>query len=80
MGFGLGTETAPYNGEGNCKSTAGEDPFQIQIDGSGKNKLTNLKSNKFTISEMEVWEIIYEKRSQSSKMWESLFYILMSDL
>ncbi len=63
MGFGLGAESAPYNGEGNCKSMAEEAPYKIEVDGAGKNKLTNMMGNKFTISEMEVWEIIYVKRS-----------------
>lgn len=42
---------------------AEEAPYKIEVDGAGKNKLTNMMGNKFTISEMEVWEIIYVKRS-----------------
>jgi hypothetical protein len=67
MGFDLGTEKAGKD-LFNCISKAGESPYMIQVDHAGKNKLTNLMSEKFTISELEVWEVICEKRSQSSKM------------
>jgi hypothetical protein len=59
MGFDLGTGKDLFN----CISKAEESPYMIQVDGAGKNKLTNLMSERFTISELEVWEVISEKRS-----------------
>ena len=47
----------PFNGEKNCKSTANKSGFGITFDESGKNMLTNMKDGRFTISELEVWEV-----------------------
>ena len=58
----------PFNKDNACLSDANEDGYQIGMDSEKINKLTNLKCEKyfgfdqckFTISELEVWEIIYE--------------------
>ena len=59
MGFDLGAETTPLNL--NCISKSRESPYLIQEDSDGRNLLTNLiDKNNFTISELEVWEVIRE--------------------
>jgi hypothetical protein len=47
----------PFNGDGNCKSFANYPGYKIVIEG-GKNMLTNKEDEDFTISELEVWEVI----------------------
>ena len=47
----------PLNGDGNCLSYANSPGYGIPIDKDGINLLTNKKDKKFTISELEVWEI-----------------------
>jgi hypothetical protein len=54
---------SPFNGSNKCVSNANSNTYQIGIDSQGRNKLTNLKCNEFgmsffSISEIEVWEII----------------------
>ena len=70
--FGLSELQAflePFNKDNACWSNANEDVYQVEMDSEKINKLTNLKCEKdkygfdqsiFTISELEVWEIIYE--------------------
>jgi hypothetical protein len=58
----------PFNRDNACLSSANRDGYQIEMDNEKINKLTNLKCESefefdrcdFTISELEVWEIIYE--------------------
>jgi hypothetical protein len=33
--------------------------YDIPVDGAGTNMLTNKKSERFTISELEVWQVTY---------------------
>jgi hypothetical protein len=47
----------PFNGDGKCASWANESGYKIVIEGE-KNMLTNFKDGYFTISELEVWEVI----------------------
>jgi hypothetical protein len=47
----------PYNGDGKCRSWANRDGYKIVIEG-GKNMLTNKEDGWFTISELEVWEVV----------------------
>jgi hypothetical protein len=47
----------PFNGDGNCISNANKPGYKIVIEG-GKNMLTNNKDGWFTISELEVWEVV----------------------
>ena len=47
----------PFNGNGNCRSHANKPVYGIPVDADGNNMLTNKKDGKFTISELEVWEI-----------------------
>jgi hypothetical protein len=47
----------PFNGDGKCWSWANRDGFKIVIEG-GKNMLTNKEDGSFTISEIEVWEVV----------------------
>jgi hypothetical protein len=47
----------PFNGDRKCESWANRDGYKIVIEG-GKNMLTNKKDRYFTISELEVWEVI----------------------
>jgi hypothetical protein len=60
----------PFNEDKNCWSHANEGVYHIGIDSEGRNKLTNLKCEKndlgseiseFSISELEVWAIVFEK-------------------
>ncbi len=51
----------PFNGDGNCRSRANESGYRIPVDGAGKNMLTNLENWKFTITELEVWQVEYLK-------------------
>jgi hypothetical protein len=58
------TTFSPFNGNYKCVSNANSNTYQIGMDSQGRNKLTNLKCNKkgmseFSISEIEVWEIMY---------------------
>jgi hypothetical protein len=47
----------PFNGDGKCVSCAYQSGYKIVIEG-GKNMLTNYKDGNFTISELEVWEVV----------------------
>ena len=47
----------PFNGDGNCKSSANEPSYGIPVDANGNNMLTNKEDEEFTISELEVWEV-----------------------
>ena len=62
----------PFNGNDKCESYANIVGYHITMDSESKSNLTNLKCQKqhplldvflcnFTISELEVWEIIFEK-------------------
>ncbi len=46
-----------FNGDNSCYSYANESGYCIGLEGR-KNMLTNNKDGLFTISEIEVWEII----------------------
>jgi hypothetical protein len=46
----------PFNGNGKCGSYANLSGYKIFIEG-GKNMLTNKEDERFTISELEVWEV-----------------------
>jgi hypothetical protein len=47
----------PFNGDGKCYSYANWSGYKIVIEG-GKNMLTNKEDGNFTISELEVWEVV----------------------
>jgi hypothetical protein len=47
----------PFNGDGKCRSLANLPGYKIVKEG-GKNMLTNNKDGDFTISELEVWEVV----------------------
>jgi len=49
----------PLNGENNCLSCAEMSSFQIPIDNKGLNELTGEEDGAFSISELEVWEMIW---------------------
>jgi hypothetical protein len=55
----LSTFGEPFNGDGKCVSCANEPGYGIPVDGAGINQLTKKKGARFTISEIEVWEVIY---------------------
>ena len=67
--FGQGELRAdePFNGNNKCFSNANNSGYKIEKDSQGISMLTNLKCNwyglisDFTISELEVWEVIFEK-------------------
>ena len=50
----------PFNGVGNCYSYANYPGYGIPVDAQGINTLTNKEGGKFTISELEVWEVTYQ--------------------
>jgi len=45
------------NGEGNFLSYSERAGYKIPLDENGLNMLTNKKDGKFTITEMEMWEV-----------------------
>ena len=49
----------PFNGEGNCISLANLSGYGIPIDSASKNMLTNKDDGNFTITELELWEVMY---------------------
>ena len=53
----LSTTYEPFNGENNCFSYANYTGYNIPEEG-GKNRLTNKEGCSFTITELEVWQII----------------------
>ena len=50
---------SPFNGYGNCKSTANSPGYGIPVDALGTNMLTKEMDGQFTISELEIWEVFY---------------------
>ena len=58
-GSELAAWVEPFNGDGNCWSYANEPGYRIPVDGTGTNMLTNNKDDRFTITELEVWEVTY---------------------
>ena len=69
--FGAGELVAyePFDEYINCRSSVNMSGYRIGVDSEIKSKLTNLECGKhknvlfsfFTISELEVWQVIYEK-------------------
>ena len=67
--FGAGELAAsnePFNGNNNCRSNANCDVYKIEKDSKEIHMLTNLKckglfTSFFSISELEVWEVTFEK-------------------
>jgi hypothetical protein len=66
--FGGGELVAegPFYGDNKCYSWANNPGYNIGMDSESRSMLTNLKygfseKSLFTISELEVWEIIFEK-------------------
>jgi hypothetical protein len=58
------TADEPFNGNNNCCSWVNYPGYKIEEDSQDINMLTNLKCggfSYFTISELEVWEVIFEK-------------------
>jgi hypothetical protein len=49
----------PFNGEGKCLSCTNCSGYDIPLDAAGLNMLTNKKDGRFTISELEVWEVTF---------------------
>ena len=47
----------PFN-DNKCSSYANKPGYSIGVDAAGKNTLTNSENGDFTISELEVWEIV----------------------
>jgi hypothetical protein len=47
----------PFNGDGKCTSWPNAPGYNIVYEG-GKNMLTNKEGGWFTISEIEVWEVV----------------------
>ena len=48
----------PFNGDNKCGSYANQPGFGIGVDADGNNLLTNKKGDYFTITEIEVWQIV----------------------
>ena len=49
----------PFNGDRKCRSWANSPAYRIPVDGAGTNMLTNNKDYRFTITELEVWQVTY---------------------
>ncbi len=56
--YELESRDEPLNGEGNFLSESKGKGYNIPLDKNGLNTLTNKKDGSFTITEMEVWEVI----------------------
>ena len=52
----LGVES-PFNEKDNCYSRGNQPGYKISVDQNGNNMLTNKKDGKFTITEIEVWQV-----------------------
>jgi hypothetical protein len=50
--------TEPFNGFKKCYSNANKSGYSIAKEG-GKNMLTNKEDGKFTITELEIWQVIF---------------------
>ena len=50
---------SPFNGNGKCISETNQRSYRIPVDGAGTNMLTNNKNGRFTITELEVWQVTY---------------------
>jgi hypothetical protein len=48
----------PFNGDGKCGSYANKPGYKIVLEG-GKNMLTNKEDGRFTITELEVWQVTF---------------------
>jgi hypothetical protein len=48
----------PFNGDNECYSEANQPGFGVDRDADGNNLLTNKKGVNFTITEIEVWQIV----------------------
>ena len=55
----LGAYYEPFNGDRCCGSYANKPGYRIPVDAEGKNMLTNKGDGRFTISELEIWEVTY---------------------
>ncbi len=55
----LSASFEPFNGDRSCWSYANEPGYRIPVDGAGTNMLTNNKDYRFTITELEVWQVTY---------------------
>ena len=55
----LSAYSEPFNGDNKCLSNAKEPGYDIPVDGAGTNMLTNKENGRFTITELEVWEVSY---------------------
>jgi hypothetical protein len=59
----------PFNGKNACWSNANKDSYRIGLDSESRSMLTNLRCEysagsdrcEFTISELEVWEVVFEQ-------------------
>ena len=49
----------PFNEDESCISIANGPAYGIPIDIDGLNMLTNKKDGKFSIAEIEIWEVTY---------------------
>ncbi len=58
-GCELGAFGQPFNHYGYCYSYANKPGYRIPVDDAGTNMLTNIKDNRFTITELEVWEVTF---------------------
>ena len=65
FGYGQLVASEPFSGNNKCYSAVNRDGYKIQTDNEGINTLTSLKCDgsgisRFTISELEAWELIFE--------------------
>ena len=58
--FELSIREEPFNGDNMCRSYPNRSYFSIPVEG-GKNMLSNKEVEYFTISELEVWQVNYNK-------------------
>ncbi len=76
MGSGYGSELcvySPFNREKNCYSYANQPGYKISVDQNGNNMLTNKKDGeRFTITEIEVWEVSEISKSDGPSILDSL--------
>jgi hypothetical protein len=55
----LSAYLSPFNGERHCRSYANNPTYEIGLNDDDINMLTNMKDGRFTICELEVWQVTF---------------------
>ena len=63
---------SPFNGKNNCSSSTNGNGYKISVDQNGNNMLTNKDRKRFTITEIEVWQVSEISEKDAPSMINSL--------